>query len=231
MLPREETKSERAITAAAYGTAAHAWVETGAPPPGKEGDSVLKKVKVSGISREEFWPPTGLHEVPLAYNVVTGEARGLIYRVSAHDKGAWKAGFGDEWVVGTADYVGLLMEAPWVDDLKTGRLAEWEHYRYQQSLYVLAWTLFTEHDLVTARSTISHWPKYPLPKKPLRFGEVLEPDYLKDFQTRLRNLRTDYLRLVEAKERGMDVSSRLKDGPQCMYCPSKTSCTKGLKYE
>jgi hypothetical protein len=231
VLPREEVKSERAVAAAAYGTAAHTWVETGVAPEGKDGDAVLRKVKASGIKREDWWPTTGLHEVPLAYNVVTGESLALVLGLSTADKNAWKMAFGDEWVVGTADYVGVLMEAPWVDDLKTGRNAEWEHHRFQQTLYVLAWNLFATHKLEPTRSTITHWPKYPLPKMPLRFGEVLEPDYLEDFQRKLKNLRTDVLRLREAKEKGMDVHNRLTDGPQCVYCPSKNSCTKGMKYE
>lgn len=228
MLPREEKKSERAVEAAAYGTAAHNWKETGEFGEGRLWTTLKKKVE--GVSREELWP-AGLHEVPVAYNVLSGEAKALVLPVGADVKQAWKAAMGHEWVVGTLDFAGLLLGGPWVDDLKTGRIAEWGHYAAQQTFYLMTWTIFTEHALVPGRSTITHWPRYPLATKPQRYGQVLEEaDYL-DFQVRLRNLYADYVKLKNLQESGMDVTPRLKEGGQCVYCPSKLACSKGMSYD
>lgn len=229
MLLREETKSERAVEAAAFGTLAHHWKETGDPGTGRLATTLKKKIKESGVDRGELWPE-GLHEVPVAYNVLTTEARALVLPVSFEAKTDWKASFGAEWVVGTLDFCGSLLGGPWVDDLKTGREAHWTSYRAQQTFYLMAWTLFTEHQLVPGRSTITHWPRYPIAKKPLRYGEVLDEGNYLDFQVRLRNLWTEATRLKEIKESGMDVTPRLNEGEQCVYCPSKLSCTKGQKY-
>lgn len=229
VLPRTETRSERAILAGEYGTAVHTWKETGKYEQ-KFATTIKKKVEAAGVSRDALWAG-GLHEVPLAYNVVTEEALALVLPVSNDEKTAWKAGFGNDWVVGTADYVGQILDLPWVDDLKTGRYAEWDSYKHQQTFYALAWGLFAFHSLLPTRCTLTHWPKYPLPKPPVRLGVVLEPDYFLDFKNKLRQLKQDVLRLTTDKERGMDVSLRLSDGEQCVFCPSKSSCTKGQKYE
>lgn len=175
----------------------------------------------------------GLHEVPLAYNVVSTQARALVLPQSDGKKDEWKASFGDEWVVGTADYVGLLLDAPWVDDLKTGRQVHYGDHRFQQGFYALAWTLFQMGKLHQTRSTITHWPRYPVDIKPHRFGTVLEPEFFEEFQTKLRRLREDVMKLRELEESGRreSVVARLSDGPQCIYCPSKLACVKGQKYE
>lgn len=228
MLPREERKSERAVEAANYGTAVHYWKETGEEGEGRLWTTIKKKIE--GVNRGELWPD-GLHEVPLAFNVLTTEARALVLPVSNEAKAQWKANMGPDWIVGTADFVGLLLGGPWVDDLKTGREAHWEKYAAQQTFYLMTWTLFSEHTLVPGRTTITHWPRYPINLKPLRFGKVLEEsDYL-DFQVRLRNLHAEYVKLKTEQESGMDVIPRLRDGEQCVYCPSKLSCTKGQRYE
>lgn len=228
MLPRAETKTERAQEAANYGTLVHQWKETGETGEGRLWTTVKKKIE--GVDRNELWPE-GIHEVPLAYNVLTAEAKALVLPVSAATKANWKASFGPEWIVGTADFVGQLLDSPWVDDLKTGRLAEWGHYAAQQTYYTMTWTLFSEHALVPGRSTITHWPRYPLAIKPQRYGHALEEAEYRDFQVRLRNLYADYVKLKNLQESGMDVTPRLNDGGQCVYCPSKLACVKGMKYD
>lgn len=194
--------------------------------------SLQRKVQESGVHREALWPE-GIHEVPVAYNVLTGVATALVLPVSGGRKESWKAAFGDEWVVGTADFVSELLEAPWVDDLKTGRRVAYGDYEYQQGLYCLAWTKFTMGGLCEARSTITHWPKYPISQAPIRFGTVLTPEWFRDLQSRLKQLREDVMRLREFEDSGRreSVVARLSDGPQCIYCPSKLACTKGQKYE
>jgi hypothetical protein len=196
-------------------------METGEFPDGRAGTTLRKKVKEADVRREDYWSE-GLHEVPVAYSVVTGQARVLVLPVSREKRDAWKSAFGDEWIVGTADFVGSLMEQPWVDDLKTGRKVEYFDYRYQQGFYTMVWTLFQMGELVPARSTITHWPKYPIPNKPTRFGTVLEPEFFLELQGRLKQLREDVMRLRELEESGRreSVVVRLSDGPQCKYCPS-----------
>lgn len=231
MLPRTHEKSERAVIAAEWGTAVHKWKETGEFPEGRIGTTLKKKVKESGIQPTALWLE-GLHEVPLSYNVVTGEARALVLPVSSDKKDAWKAAFDGDWVVGTADYVGLLLDTPWVDDLKTGRQVDYIDYRYQQGFYALAWGIFHYGGLGDVRSTITHWPKYPIKSKPRRFGTVLVPDFLEELKGRLKTLREEVMRLRDFEDKGRrgEVVARLSDGPQCTYCPSKLACAKGQKY-
>ena len=232
VLPRTDERSERAVAAAEWGTGVHRWMETGEFPDGRLGTTLKKKVKESGADRVALWPK-GLHEVPVAYNVVSTRALALVLPATDEQKDAWKAGFGDEWVSGTADYVGELLEAPWVDDLKTGRLVEYESYRYQQGLYTLAWTLFNYQELVDTRSTVTHWPKYPIPKPPTRFGTVWTVEGLQELQGKLKQLREDTMKLRELENSGRreSVVVRLSDGPQCKYCPSRLACAKGMKYD
>lgn len=230
VLPRTDERSERAVEAAEWGTAVHRWKETGEFPDGRMGISLRKKIKESGVERDALWVE-GLHEVPLALNVTTGEARALVLPVSNDKKDGWKTGFDDHWVVGTADYVALLLETPWVDDLKTGRRVEYIDYRYQQAFYSLAWAIFQTGGISVARSTITHWPKYPLNSKPRRFGTVLEPDFFLEFQGKLKQLREDVMKLRQLGEDKDRVVARLSDGPQCVFCPSRLACVKGQRYE
>lgn len=208
----------------------HSWKETGEVPKGRPGLTLKKKIEASGVKREELWA-YGLHEVPLGYNVLTGECRALVLPVPGEEKDAWKHSLGPEWVTGTADYVGMLLELPWVDDLKTGRKAEYGDYKYQQAFYSLVWSLFQTRTLTPTRSTITHWPKYPIPNKPSRFGTMLEPDFFQDFQARLKALYYETSRLKNKQEQGMDISGHLREGAACTYCPSKPNCAKGQRYE
>lgn len=193
-------------------------------------DANTLKKKAEHVNRAQLWSG-GLHEVPLAYNVETREARALVVPVSFEEKTAWKSSWGDEWITGTADYVGFILEGPWVDDLKTGRRVEYLDHRYQQAFYVLAWGLSQHRENRVSRSTLTHWPKYPLSKQPHRFGTVLEPDFLLDFQERLSKLYAQYKKLKERSQAGMDITGNLQDGGHCLYCPSKPSCIKGSRYE
>jgi hypothetical protein len=206
----------------------HRWKETGEVPDGREGLVLRRKLERSGVTRETYWTE-GLHEVPVAYNVLTNETRALILPVSPEKKVRWKDGFGDDWITGTADYVGALLDTPWVDDLKTGRKVEYLSYRYQQAFYALVWSNFGEFNNTTCRSTITHWPKYPLDGKPIRFGTVLEPDFFDEFKGRLRRLRDEVLKLKEVNDME-NVVSYLTEGEHCVYCPSRSICNKGKRY-
>jgi hypothetical protein len=212
VLQREERPPGEA---ALWGTACHKWKETGHLPANAGFRRLMeKKIAESGIGRNALWPEEGEHEVALAYNVVTRESRRCTVPIGEDDdryKGAWKAGFDNQWVTGTLDFAMILMEEPWVDDLKTGRHADPNAYLYQQSFYVLAWA-----GAVDSRSTITHWPKYPVAGEPVRLGRTFSAGYLADFQVRLAELREDVLR----------GSPALITGSQCDWCPSKRFCPK-----
>ncbi len=201
-----------ARAAADWGTSVHQWLETGTATSPALGERIL----LSGVNREQLWPG-GLHEITLAYNVVTGEGRR--YYGATEGKDEWKATHDDEWVTGTLDYVGELFDLPWVDDLKTGRFAAWDDYKAQQSFYCLAWSMYRFNKPQETRSSITHWPKYPKDGAPNREGHVLSLDYLGGFAKQLTQLRDDVLR---AREHG----PALVPGPQCTYCPSWSGCPK-----
>jgi hypothetical protein len=207
-LPQIDLRGARAHEAAAWGTMCHRWVETGEiGHPGLQ-----KKLDASGASRDALWPG-GSHEVALAYNVLTGEARSF----QGDGKDEWKAAFDNEWVVGTLDYVDEVFGEPWVDDLKTGRRVTWEAYEAQQTFYALAWSKANYGDRRRTRSTLTHWPRYPLGGLPFRFGKVIEAEELEHFEARLREMRAAIL------SQGPRVV-----GPQCTYCPSRTNCNTYL---
>ena len=164
----------------------------------------------------------------LAYNVVSGVARTYGEADSAQTKDEWKASFDDEWIVGTLDYGQVIFDTPWVDDLKTGRFVTWEDYEKQQTFYCAAYSLVAMGAVVDTRSTLTHWPRYPVYKKPSRFGYLLEAAELKAFLKSLKEFRNQAL---------AQKPSDLVTGEHCRFCPSRGNCsayeamdTKGVDY-
>lgn len=224
----ESTKSPRSKEAAAWGTAIHAWKETGTLPNDPKIRSLFnKKLGASGVDRVKLWPVAGEHEVALAFNVVTGVGRRCTVPVGAaadEYRATWKSAFDDQWVTGTLDYVMELLGGPWVDDLKTGRYGHPKDYEAQQTFYCLAWGTATYGEITPTRSTITHWPKYPTAAHPVRLGSVFNLDYLKAFWKRLQGLRAQILRLQPLPKDA--IMGELSTGEQCMYCPSRAACPK-----
>lgn len=219
LLPRELSPPG---LAAEWGSMAHRWMETGEYDDTPAGKLLRKKVETSGVERHKVWPATGKFEVALSYNVENGKAAwyippaGMPIEQQRKERDAWKSVFDDEWIVGTADYLGELLDNPWVDDLKTGRNAHWGDFRYQQFLYGIAYTSVVYKDLQPVRSTITHWPRYPVARLPNRMGTVIEPDQFKEFAAKLRQLRKE----VKAGKIKLNV------GNHCYFCPSKNNCTE-----
>ena len=207
----------------------HAWKETGEVPRGASGASLRRKLKKTEVSRAALWA-YGLHEVPLAYNVLSGEARALVLPLPFEKKAEWKAQFDSSWVVGTADYVGVLLEQPWVDDLKTGRRVSYGDHLYQQAFYSLAWGVHHAGKITTVRSTITHWPRYPVENKPTRFGSVLEVDFFLDFADKLRTLHRTIHALRGEIATGKNIIPKMSPGEHCVYCPSRSNCSSGQRY-
>lgn len=220
-LAQADTRGPGAIAAANWGTAAHAWKETGLYPGGTTGVALKKRVAASGIDRLKLWPVTGVHEVALAYNVVRGNVMMSTSKDAAYND-RWKAAFDDEWVTGSLDFVDDVFGEPWLDDLKTGRLVHYKDYEAQQSFYVMAWCLADKGKLTRSRSTLTHWPRYPLGGLPSRFGVTMEVEYLELFRDKLAQLRKDIL----AKD-----NSLLSTGAQCTYCPSRGACPRLAQLE
>lgn len=218
--------------AASWGTKVHDWVETGIYPEGSDGKEIAKRVIKSGLKREEFWPG-GEHEVALAYNLVTGEARRYVAprplppgnSLKAH-KSAWKDAFDNEWVTGTLDWVKDILDTYWVDDVKTGRNAHWKQAEAQQSCYALMYSVYRYGKIQAGRSTIAHWPKYPIARLPLRHGSSLSEDYLGTFLVKLQKLREEILAGRDLYKTGTINEAELCVGEHCRFCPSRTACPK-----
>lgn len=216
VLPRDDFKPTAAARAAMWGTVCHKWKETGRLPGNEAHDKLLhRKIKASAIDRGALWPGDGEHEVALAYNVVTRRAV-RCRLVGDTEKAAWKGAFSDEWVVGTLDYVLELFGEPWVDDLKTGRIVSLEAHKYQQMFYCLAWGLAAHGRPTPARSTLTHWPRYPVDAPAVRLGRVFSLDEYGAFM----------LRLVELRDAVVGKRVDLIVGDQCTFCPSRTACPK-----
>lgn len=166
VLPRSNLKSPDTIKAAEYGTAAHAWVETG-----EETDrNVTRKVLRSGINREKWWPPEGRHEVAFALNLFTLELRK--YKGKRAGADAWKRKYDGkkQWLTGTVDYLHTHLGRPWVDDFKSGK---WPvDYRTAQvtSYLLLPWVDEGCPNEGLYYRSITQWPLYPLDALPTRTG-------------------------------------------------------------
>lgn len=219
VLPTSDVRSLGVKNAAEWGNDAHYWVETGEIRTAK----LAERIALSDTRREDWWPAPGKHEVAVALNLDTGAA------VTKEDgtkdeKDAWKAAFGPNFIVGTLDYVGSLLDTPWVDDLKTGRQVTWKTYEAQQTFYCLCVHRAYYPDADCVRSTVTHWPRYPKHGTPKRFGRTISVDALDEFVVRLNNFR-------EAVERARETETAdLRGGSHCFFCPSKPFCTEGLKH-
>ena len=209
--------------AAGWGNLVHEWVETGEVPKSNDGKLLQKRIDKSGINREALYPPGGEHEVPVAFNLVTEQAVRYpnpplppgITRKAHID--AWKRAFSDEWYAGSIDYAGELLDSWWIDDLKTGRDVTWGKYAWQQTAYSIAWSKLKYGDLRSGRSTVTHWPRYPVARAPNRLGTVLEEEWLKNALDKLRALRVDVL---------AQKPETIQTGEQCYFCPSSGACPK-----
>ena len=219
--------------AAQWGTKVHSWVETGLLPEDRDGELLGRKIDKSGTSRRKLWPEEGDHELAMAYDVLSGTVATCVVPPGKDKRdyqNEWKSAFDDRWIVGTLDFAMELLGRPWVDDLKTGRSVDWRQYAGQQSMYCLMYTGHKYGEIRDCRSTLTHWPKYPIANPPRRIGSDLSVDYLQGFKHKLVQLRDDILGArsrsgsggVEAQE----VNKVLSYGAHCRFCPSRAACPK-----
>lgn len=233
-LPRvlDTLVSESRLESRAWGNYVHKWVETGEVvnplATDKYADLLLRKLQQSGTVHGEWWPP-GQNEIAVAYNVETGQSKAYTsfveqFGASPHmTADEWKASFGDEWITGTADYYGEIMDEPWLDDLKTGRLVTFEDYKAQQLFYAAVLGCLEYGRPVETRSTLTHWPKYPIAGRPSRFGETFSAQEQTEFLFDLKALRYHIL--------ARDESVLNPTEKHCRFCPSRQSCRAAYTIE
>lgn len=216
-LPRKEDYTG---FSAAWGNVVHDWLETGLVPDTGDGKLLQKRIEKSGTDRNVLWPG-GEHEAALAYNLVSDKVvryptPPLPPGISRKDHiKAWKLSFDTEWMTGSLDFAGELMDSWWVDDLKTGRDVHWGDYQWQQTAYAIMWSTHKHGGLVDGRSTVTHWPRYPVARPPNRMGALLTTEQLTISLDKLKKLRH---KVLEADNK------LLVTGSKCLYCPSAPHC-------
>ncbi len=225
-----EEKPESTKVAADWGSMVHDWKETGLVRPVSEARKNLvplfeKKLKATGVRREQWWPETMVHELAMA--VKPFEAYAQLVEGGKDEKELWKAAFGEDWVTGTLDGYDWMFDVLWIDDLKTGRdknragesLVTDAKYIEQRRFYALGLSRLLDYR-GPVNVTLTHWPRYPVLSLPTRFGRVIEQDEVNDFEKRLVRLRDNV-------RRARDDKAKLNLTPgeeQCMFCPSRGKC-------
>lgn len=214
-----DQRSESTKIAADWGTMVHGWKETGTIEVVNGRKNLVplfeKKIRESGVRREEWWPATMTHEVALAVKPFQVYAE---HRGTREEKDAWKAGQSDEWATGTLDGFDWMFDVLWVDDLKTGRFVSLEEYEEQLRFYALGASRVLGYS-GPVNVTLTHWPRYPVIGKPQRFGRVIEQDELNWFEKRLVDLRDSILRAKEDR-----AKLELFAGEHCTFCRSRSVC-------
>jgi hypothetical protein len=226
--PEKDRETDESRRGKEWGKLAHRWKETGRVEGASSQARAAFKLALqqSGVNRGVLWPehPSGKHEVSYALRV-DGERTLLARPASEGDY----TGHGEEWVTGTADYIGALDGTLWVDDLKTGKvyLDQYGNNRYPQDVssyqlrfYALCAALAVGHTGEVA-VTLTHWPRLPLYLRhspPTRGMEVYPWEDLEAFYTSLEKMYVLY-----SADRAIGVP-RVNPGAHCRFCPSKSFC-------
>jgi hypothetical protein len=220
VLPRtQRTRSEKTNRAAAFGTLAHHFVETGETDPawGDPRDIQLleEKILLSGIRREDYWR-RGRHEVTFAIHLPTETV--YEYGVTPNpslsnetlDRDEWKLRYaGPEYLTGTIDY---LYDDGSVTDLKTGSWEVNPETSKQLRSYGLFPWLKAGKPLGWDRVlSIDTWKKYPKHALPTRSGVVVTGFELMDHLEDLKWAATHPGEVVPGDE-------------QCRFCDCKPNC-------
>jgi hypothetical protein len=227
ILGGEDVKSESTKIAADWGTMTHGWKETGKIEVVNGRKNLVplleKKIKLTGVRREDWWPGGMVHELAMAVKPFESYAQ---YEGPREEKEAWKAGLNDDWCTGTVDGFWWMFDVLCVEDLKTGRAVTWEEYEEQQRFYCLGLSRLLDYR-GPVHAVLNWWPRYPVLSLPQRFGRVIEQDELNNFEKRLVGLRDNIRRAREDKTR-----LRLTPGEaQCLWCPSRRKCPEAVNEE
>ncbi len=166
-------RREASDLAAGYGTLAHHWKQHGNTEldgaSDTDRDFVERKILLSGIKRDVLWTG-GAHEVTFALGL-DGSGPYLhndtVEKYSGLTADAWKKKdeFSGPWLTGTIDY----LADGWIDDLKCGKWPVDPRTSGQLKSYAL-FMWFTDRQPFSwdIEVSITHWPKYPIGKKPAR---------------------------------------------------------------
>lgn len=226
ILETDELRTESTFISADWGTMVHGWKETGKVEVVNGRKNLVplfeKKLKQTGVRREQWWPESMVHETAIA--VKPFEAYAQMQGGTKDEKEAWKAAFGEDWATGTDDGYDWMFDVLWIDDLKTGRFVTEEDYIEQRRFYALGISRLLDYR-GPVNVTLTHWPRYPVTSLPQRFGRVIEQDELNDFEKRLLKLRDDIRRAREDKSRLVVVPGE----EQCVFCPSRKRCSHAVE--
>lgn len=199
--------------AADWGTFVHRWKATGECDRRGGWDELLRnRIRLSGINRELLWPSSGRHEVAMAVDC-TRWGRAAEFRGTKEEVDAWRNTLSDEWIAGEADYVGDLLGEPWVDDLKTGRVAPDPSF-LQGKVYALGAYFLSPMEADRVHVSVTHWPRYPQSGRPRQRFAVWT----------VRDLKRFHGELVRGRNRALKRLPVAVVGEQCTYCDCKTSC-------
>jgi hypothetical protein len=223
-----DEKPESTKIAADWGSMTHEWKETGVIPVinGRKNLVPLleKKIKLTGIDRERWWPKTMVHELAMA--VSPFEDYKSLLDGTKEQKEAWKVAFSERYCTGTLDGYDWMFDVLWIDDLKTGKLVTEEDYVMQRKLYALGLSRLLDYR-GPVNVTLTWWPRYPVLVDPIRFGRTVEQDELLAFEKRIAKLRDNVLRAkVDVKHLQLVPGEE-----QCSFCPSRHECPVAQKRE
>jgi hypothetical protein len=215
LVPATRLVSEGVKKAGAWGTFVHYWKETGELLDTSDFYESFKKtfdkkwdIVGSPELREGLWPSTGLHEVSYSYNCTTG----AVASYTESGAVAWKDAHTEQFVCGTADYVGELDGLLWVDDLKTGALFNTPPDRSLQLYYYAACASIARFDAIhDTVVSITRWPKYPLSIMPERKWGFLPARRIEKFIVLLVSKYEEWLD-------GYDIA-KFNPGDHCVFCP------------
>jgi hypothetical protein len=184
-------------------------------------------LKVTQINKEDYWPAGGRHEVAIAINCLTP----AVYSFSGTEAeiAEWKEQWPDHYLTGALDYVGEILDDPWVDDLKTGKadnpLKKLPRDRAQMWAYAMAVSFLTTAPQVHV--SITWWPRLPLNKLPVVVYQSITREELWQWWLRLSER---YKALVDLRAKPSLLLASLNTGPHCFWCPSKKHCPKMRDY-
>lgn len=235
--PGPDHRSASTLEAAAWGTTAHTWKQTGEvrAPRGYEklGPLFTKRLRAAWGSLEaaeearvRLWPEGGRHEASVAVwtkDKIGHPEHGLVVIRENQDQRKWTDQWDDNWVTGNIDYDGDLLGDPWISDLKTGK--ESEEQPPQLWLYSLARWLEEDRKPERIVTDITHWPRYPIHSLPERYWGEIEASDLDIFWGRLimKGREREGLRLYIA-DGGEPSEIDLNTGTHCKYCPARIHC-------
>lgn len=228
VMEKLDIPSDNAIKGRLWGETVHKWVETGKiEGPSWATKGFEDKLAVSGAgesTRHDFWPPHGVHEMAISWDLDTDPI--VVMERRPDGQAAWPKIPGSLRI--KLDYAAWGAESGgidghlWVDDLKTGRFST-PPESMQVGAAVAALCRLIDKRYEYGYGTVTHWPRYPkhgLPRrsKPARHDFVPTHDLL-------RRTRDSAHRAKLGIDSGGDPPpDTVFAGEHCQWCPSKHVC-------